>query len=87
MTQRINGHYQIINGTVVRLFPDMVSPPTVNDDSTSGYIAGDVWISGGVIYQASDVTVGAAVWSTGGGITESQAQQIAQISTFLLMGA
>lgn len=38
--------------------------PTVNDDAGSGYIVGDVWLdeTNDVIYQAIDVSTGAAIW-------------------------
>ena len=69
--QRIHGHYQIDLGTVVRVFPGKTIAPTVNDDSSAGYIVSDDWIdeTAGKSYQALDVTDGAAVWTeiTGGG--------------------
>lgn len=38
--------------------------PTVNDDTGDGYFVGDMWLdeTNDVIYQAIDVTAGAAVW-------------------------
>lgn len=38
--------------------------PTVNDDTGDGYKVGDIWldITNDIIYQAIDVTAGAAVW-------------------------
>lgn len=41
-----------------------VLAPTVNDDSGDGYEVGQTWIdtATGFIYQAADVTLGAAVW-------------------------
>jgi hypothetical protein len=47
--------------------------PAVTDDSGDGYGIGSTWVDtvAGKVYQATDVTVGAAVWKelTGGGIT------------------
>ncbi len=42
--------------------------PSVSDDSGDGYKIGDVWLDtiGLVAYQALDVSVGAAVWYSGG---------------------
>lgn len=44
-------------------------PPTINDDSGDGFKIGDLWIDtvAQAFYIAIDVTVGAAVWSSGGG--------------------
>lgn len=38
--------------------------PTVNDDTGDGYKIGDIWLdtTNDIIYQAIDVTAGAAVW-------------------------
>lgn len=38
--------------------------PTVNDDTGDGYFVGDMWLdeTNDLIYQAIDVTAGAAVW-------------------------
>lgn len=46
--------------------------PTVNDDSGDGYVIGTVWVNTttDIVYAATDVTVGAALWkdlSSGGG--------------------
>lgn len=43
---------------------DATTAPTVNDDSGEGYSVGSVWIdiTNDLIYQATDVTVGSAVW-------------------------
>lgn len=53
-----------------RLFPKNTDP-TVTDDETSTppHEVGDFWINilTGDVFQAVDVTAGAAVWSTGGG--------------------
>ena len=52
-----------------RIFTGKTTAPTVNSDSSAGYEVGDEWIdeAGDKSYQAVDVTVGAAVWSAGGG--------------------
>lgn len=52
-----------------RLFAGKTTAPTVNDDVSLGYEVGDVWIDevGGDVYQAVDVTDGAAIWNAGGG--------------------
>lgn len=43
---------------------DATTAPTVNDDSVDGFEIGSLWIdiTHDLIYQATDVTVGAAVW-------------------------
>ena len=43
--------------------------PTVNNDTTEGYVVGSVWIdtTGDLAYTCVDNTDGAAVWSAGGG--------------------
>lgn len=45
--------------------------PTVNDDTGDGYFVGDMWLdeTNDVIYQAIDVTAGAAVWKNLSGAT------------------
>jgi len=54
--------------------------PTVNEDTGDGYVIGSLWIdtTGDAIYQATDVTAGAAVWlnisASGGRSLASQAQ-------------
>ena len=48
-----------------RVFPYIKSAaPTVNDDTGDGYKVGDMWLdtTNDIIYQAVDVTAGAAVW-------------------------
>lgn len=48
-----------------RVFPYIKSAaPTVNDDTGDGYKVGDIWLdtTNDLIYQAIDVTAGAAVW-------------------------
>ena len=48
--------------------------PGVNDDITSGYTPGSVWIYSGTVYMCSDSTEGAAVWDelNEGGTTPGQ---------------
>jgi hypothetical protein len=41
--------------------------PTVTNDSSEGYSVGSIWNFGGVVYTATDVSVGAAVWVAVGG--------------------
>lgn len=43
--------------------------PTVSDDTTQSYVAGDIWVNttGGRTYEAVDVTAGAALWRRTGG--------------------
>jgi hypothetical protein len=52
-----------------RIFTGKTTAPTVNDDSSLNYEVGDEWIdeTNNVVYQAVDVTVGAAVWTSGSG--------------------
>jgi hypothetical protein len=53
-----------------RLFPKLVDPTVTDDDtSTPPHEVGDFWINllTGAIFQATDVSTGAAVWNTGGG--------------------
>lgn len=48
-----------------RVFPYLkTTAPTVNDDTGDGYKVGDIWLdtTNDIIYQAIDVTAGAAVW-------------------------
>lgn len=47
-----------------RIFPGKTTAPTINDDSGDGYEVGDIWIdeTNDKIYQATDISVGAAVW-------------------------
>lgn len=50
--------------------------PTVNDDETEGYSIGSVWYNGADIYDCTDASVGAAVWSlrnTSSGISQAYA--------------
>lgn len=51
-----------------------VAAPTVNDDSSAGFVVGDTWVdeTNDKAYIALDVTVGAAVWTetTGGGAAD-----------------
>lgn len=42
---------------------DATVDPTVTDDSAAGYAVGDFWLNGNKLFVASDVTVGAAVWT------------------------
>jgi len=62
------------NGVLIRwsLYNFNVTP-TVNDDSTKGYIIGSRWsLDDGTVYLCSDATLGAAVWTlqTSGGVTD-----------------
>ena len=52
---KINGNYSYLEQTA----------PTVNDDSTAGFVVGETWLdlTDGLSYQAADVTPGAAVWN------------------------
>ena len=57
------------------------APPTVNDDSSAGYLVGDTWLdeTNDKIYQAIDVSIGAAVWlelGGGGDIVPSSGEMI-----------
>jgi hypothetical protein len=51
----------------------LASAPSVNDDSTKGYVVGSQWtdtsVSPRVIYLCTDASVGAAVWVSAGGVT------------------
>lgn len=59
------------DGRYPREYAGKTAAPTVNDDSGDGYAIGDLWIdeTNDKVYQALNVTVGAAVWVeiTGGG--------------------
>jgi len=52
----------------VRFF-EKITAPTVNDDENDGYRLSDVWINTVTdkAYRCLDASVGAAVWSEGGG--------------------
>ncbi len=67
------------NLTVLMHKLDATASPTVNDDSGDGYAIGSLWIdtTNDTIWQATDVTVGAAVWhqldgAAGSGISTVQ---------------
>jgi len=55
--------------------------PTVNDDSSQGYMAGSRWINIalGNTYECVDASVGAAVWNSTGGIGSGNATAIDSI--------
>lgn len=58
-----------------RVFPYIKSvAPTVNDDTGDGYKVGDLWLdtTNDLIYEAIDVTAGAAVWMEFVGRTQTQ---------------
>jgi hypothetical protein len=48
--------------------------PTVTNDSSKGYSVGSIWNYNGVIYTATDVSVGAAVWVAVGGASGGSLQ-------------
>jgi len=56
-------------GNVANLLDNLTatSAPTVTDDSTKGYSKKSQWIYAGKFYTCVDPTVGAAVWTEGGG--------------------
>lgn len=56
--------------------------PTVSDDSSQGYSIGSLWINTttDIDYTLVDATVGAAVWSVGGGIKGNPVLTQTQIS-------
>lgn len=69
------------------------SAPTVNDDSDDGYSVGSRWFrsSTGVLYVATDVTVGAAVWvpvaASGGSFAPDNATYLLQVANGSLPNA
>lgn len=69
------------------------SAPTVNDDSDDGYSVGSRWFrsSTGVLYIATDVTTGAAVWDTvnagGGSFAPDNATYLLQVANGSLPNA
>lgn len=58
-----------------RLFAGKTVAPTVDDDVSLGYEVGDIWIDevGEAVYEAVDVTDGAAVWNSASGIAVGSA--------------
>lgn len=60
----INSSTNVFTPSGLVLNNSTTSAPTVNDDSADGYTVGSKWIntSTDLIYEAVDVTVGAAVW-------------------------
>ena len=59
---------------------ESVVPPSVNDDSSTGYMVGSVWVntSTNTAYMCVDATVGAAVWEIVTGIEGPQGEVGAQ---------
>lgn len=55
--------WQAVGGGLLNKL-DATTAPTVNDDSGDGYEVGSIWIdvTNDLIYQATDATIGAAVW-------------------------
>lgn len=55
--------------TAVKSNLTAIVPPTADDDSGDGYGVGSIWVDTvlEVVWTAIDVTVAAAVWSSGGG--------------------
>jgi hypothetical protein len=52
--------------------PTATTDPTVTDDSSAGYGPMSRWLNtvSGVVWTCSDASVGAAVWSAGGGASD-----------------
>ncbi len=73
-THAVNLTYLNSAGIVTNVFTAVVAP-TVNDDSGDGYSIGSMWINTVTdqIYQATDVTVGAAIWKNIADISSVQA--------------
>lgn len=52
--------------------------PAVTDDEDDGYQVGSIWIHSGSVYQCTDATAGAAVWSnlSAGGTDDQNASEV-----------
>jgi hypothetical protein len=61
-------------------------PPTATDDANSGYTVGSTWvdITGDLSYTCVDATVGAAIWSAGGGGVPSNNHFATTLSSWTL---
>lgn len=61
---RVNGTAHQHDTRYPRKHPGKTAAPTVDNDTTEGYVVGDLWIdeTNDVAYVALDVTDGAAVW-------------------------
>lgn len=44
------------------IFGQFGRAPLVTDDNTAGFKVGDMWVNAGVVYAATSVSTGAAVW-------------------------
>ena len=77
---------KLVNEKLDKLITTSSSAPTVNDDTTAGYFVGCIWIKSSVdVYQAADVTTGAAVWKKVSSVNDAQVD-VTSTFTKLLTG-
>jgi hypothetical protein len=66
----IKGDIVYVNETLlVKNKYDAILPPSVLNDSSEGFSAGSIWVDlvGNLFYVCVDSTLGASIWSSGGG--------------------
>lgn len=77
---------KLVNEKLDKLITTSSSAPSVNDDTTAGYFVGCIWIkSSSDVYQAADVTTGAALWKKVSSVNDAQVD-VTSTFTKLLTG-
>lgn len=80
-TQAVNVDYLTSLGAGIKNNITATVAPTINDDSGDGYSVGSFWINvtADLIYQAVDVTLGAAIWKP---IVDTNSTQVLSNKSF-----